>query len=80
MDFSERSVRRIVKNDLKLKPFKQLKGQVLIPPDKEKRIVRAIKLLKQVAVYKLNGTFFSDEITGSPTSQKFTEPSRLCSL
>ena len=61
LDISESSVRRIVKNDLKLKPFKQMKGQVLSPPDKQKKIVRARKLLKQLTVIKLNRTFFSDE-------------------
>ena len=56
LDISESSVQRIVKNDLKLKPFKQTKGHVLSPPDKQKRIVKARKLLKQVTVNKLTGT------------------------
>ena len=61
LDISESSVRKILKNDLKLNPFKQMKCQVLSPPNKLKRIVRARKLLKQVAFNKLNRTFFSDE-------------------
>ena len=44
-----------------MKPFKQMKGQVLSPPDKQKSIVKKRKLLKQVIVNKLNRTFFSDE-------------------
>ena len=38
-----------------------MKGQVLSPPDKQKRIVRARNLLKQLTVNKLNRTSFSDE-------------------
>ena len=64
LDVSETSVQRIVKNDQKLKkPFKQMKRHVLcLPdkPDKQKSMVRARKLLKQVTVNKLNRTFFSD--------------------
>ena len=50
LDISESSMRRIVKNDLKLKPFKQMKGQVVSRPGKQKEIVRARKLLKQLTV------------------------------
>ena len=81
LGISESSVRRIVKNDLKLKLFKQMKGQVLSPPEKQKRIVRARKLLKQLTVNKLNISFFSDEkVCKSSRLQKFTELSCLCSL
>ena len=54
LDTSENSAWRIVKNDLKLKPFKQIKGQV-------KRIVKARTFLNQVTVNKLKRTLFSDE-------------------
>ena len=54
LDTSENSAWRIVKNDPKLKPFKQIKGQV-------KRIVKARTFLNQVTVNKLKRTLFSDE-------------------
>ena len=38
-----------------------MKSQVLRLPNKQKRIVRARKLLKQITVNKWNGTFFSDQ-------------------
>ena len=61
LNVSGTSVQRIVKNDQKLKkPFKQMNRHVLSLPDKQKSMVRARKLLKQVTVNKLNRTFFSD--------------------
>ena len=38
LDISESCVRKVVKNNLKLKPFNQTKGQVLSLPDEQKRI------------------------------------------
>ena len=38
-----------------------MKGQVLSPLEKQKRIVRARKLVKQVTVSKLNRAFFGDD-------------------
>ena len=61
LDIFESSVRRIVRNYLKLKPFKKMKGQVLSPLDKQKSVVRVGKLLKQLTFSKLSKTFFSDE-------------------
>ena len=49
LDVSETSVQRIVKNDQKLKKlFKQMERHVLSLLDKQKSMVRARKLLKQV--------------------------------
>lgn len=55
------SVRRIIKHDLKLKPFKKIKGQKLTALNKEKRVVCAKKLLRKITDQKLLVTFFTDE-------------------
>ena len=61
LDVSVSSVRRIVRDDLKLKPFKKIKAQKLTPSDVQKRVDRCKKLLRNITKEKLNRTFFTDE-------------------
>lgn len=58
---SESSVRRIVKLDLGLKPFKKISGQKLSETNIENRVDRASKLLRNLTVERVNKTFFTDE-------------------
>ena len=60
MDIPRTSIRRIIAEDLKLQPFKKIKGQRIDTRTKEKRIERCPNLrvfTKQV----LETAFFSDE-------------------
>ncbi len=55
------SVRRIIKEDLQLQPFKKIPGQKLTDMNEHKRVECAKKLLRQLTPTKLNCCFFSDE-------------------
>ena len=61
LDVSVSSVRRIVREDLKLKPFKKIKAQKLTLSDVQKRVDYCKKLLRNITKGKLNKTFFTDE-------------------
>jgi len=54
------SIRRIIAEDLKLQPFKKIKGQRIDTRTKEKRIERCPNLLR-VTKQVLQTAFFSDE-------------------
>jgi AraC-like DNA-binding protein len=62
MDVSERTIRRIVKTDLKLSPLKMRTRQQLTDLQKEKRLARAKVLLnKMKACTDASEVIFSDE-------------------
>ena len=61
LDVSVSSVRRIVREDLKLKPFKKIKAQKLTLSDVQKRVDHCKKLLRNITKEKLNITFFTAE-------------------
>ena len=54
-------MRRIIAEDLKLQPFKKIKGQRIHTRTKEKRIERCINLLCVFTKQVLETAFFSDE-------------------
>ena len=58
---SKGSIGRIVKMDLKLKPFKKIRGQKINEKHKEKRVQRARKMLQIFNNDKISRTFFTDE-------------------
>ena len=58
---SESSVRRIIKDDLKLRALKKIKGQMLSAADTEKRRTRCPRLLRVYTKEVLSTAFFSDE-------------------
>ena len=55
------SIRRIIAEDLKLQPFKKIKGQQIDPRTKEKRIERCLNLLRVFTKQVLETAFFSDD-------------------
>ena len=55
------SIRRIIAEDLKLQPFKKIKGQRIDTRTKEKRIERCPNLLRVFTKQVLEMAFFSDE-------------------
>lgn len=61
LGLSETSVRRMVKDDLHLKPFKRMHGQKLSEVDQERRVERSKKMLRSLTADKLSRTFFTDE-------------------
>ena len=61
MDIPRTSIRRIIVEDLKLQPFKKIKGQRTDTRTKEKRIERCPNLLRVFTKQVLETTFFSDE-------------------
>ena len=64
MDIPRTSIRRIIAEDLKLQPFKKIKGQRIDTRTirtKEKRIKRCPNLLRVFTKQVLETTFFSDE-------------------
>ena len=61
MDISRTSIRRIIAEDLKLQPFKKIKGQRIDTRTKEKRIERCPNLLRVFTKQVLETAFFSDE-------------------
>ena len=61
MDISRTLIRRIIAEDLKLQPFKKIKGQRIDTRTKEKRIERCPNLLRVFTKQVLETAFFSDE-------------------
>ena len=61
MDIPRTSIRRIIAEDLKLQPFKKIKGQRIDTKTKEKRIERCPNLLRVFTKQVLETAFFSDE-------------------
>ena len=61
MDIPRTSIRRIIAEDLKLQPFKKIKGQRIDTRTKEKRIERCQNLLRVFTKQVLETAFFSDE-------------------
>lgn len=61
LGISKSSIKRIIKKDLNLRPYKKIRGQKLTISDEVKRVMCAKKLLRLVDANKLNVCFFSDE-------------------
>ena len=61
MDIPRTSIRRRIAEDLKLQPFKKIKGQRIDTRTKEKRIERCPNLLRVFTKQVLETAFFSDE-------------------
>ena len=61
MDIPRTSIRRIIAEDLKLQPFKKIKGQRIDTRTKEKRIERCSNLLRVFTKQVLETVFFSDK-------------------
>ena len=61
MDIPRTSIRRIIAEDLKLQPFKKIKGQRIDTRTKEKRIERIPNPLRVFTKQVLETVFFSDE-------------------
>ena len=61
MDIPRTSIRRIIAEDLKLQPFKKIKGQRIDTRTKEKCIERCPNLLRVFTKQVLEIAFFSDE-------------------
>ena len=61
MDIPRTSIRRIIAEDLKLLPFKRIKGQRIDIRTKEKRIERCSNLLRVFTKQVFETAFFSDE-------------------
>ena len=61
MDIPRTSIRRIIAEDLKLQPFKKIKGQRIDTRTKEKRIEQCPNLLGVFTKHVLETAFFSDE-------------------
>ena len=61
MDIPRTSIRRIIAKDLKLQPFKKIKGQRIDTRTKKKRIKRCPNLLCVCTKQVLEMAFFSDE-------------------
>ena len=61
IDIPRTSIRRIIAEDLKLQPFKKIKGQRIDTRTKEKRIERCPNILRVFTKQVLETAFFSDE-------------------
>ena len=61
MDIPRTSIRRRIPEDLKLQPFKKIKGQRIDTRTKEKRIERCPNLLRVFTKQVLETAFFSNE-------------------
>ena len=61
MDIPRTSIRRIIAEDIKLQPFKKVKGQRIDTRTKKKRIERCPNLLCVLTKQVLETAFFSDE-------------------
>ena len=61
MDIPRTSIRRLIAEDLKLQPFKKIKGQRINTRTKEKRIERCPNLPRVFTKQALETAFFSDE-------------------
>ena len=62
MDIPRTLIRRIIAEDLKLQPFKKIKGQRINTRTKEKRIERCSNPLRVFTKQVLETAFFGDEI------------------
>ena len=61
MDIPRTSIKRIIAENLKLQPFKKIKGQRIDTKTKEKRIERCPNLLRVFTKQVLETAFFSDD-------------------
>ncbi|XP_026476402.1 uncharacterized protein LOC113382056 [Ctenocephalides felis] len=61
LNISDRSIRRILKNDLKVKPYKIQKAHDLTPKQQQVRLQRAKELLRRAESGKFPNIVFSDE-------------------
>ena len=61
MDIPRTSIRKIIAEDLKLQPFRKIKGQRIDIRTKEKRIERCPNLLRVFTKQVIETAFFSDE-------------------
>ena len=61
LQISRTSVRNIIKQDLKLRPFKRMHGHKITPINEQKRTTISRRMLSIITPEKLNKTFFSDE-------------------
>ena len=61
MNIPRTSIRKIIAEDLKLQPFKKIKGQRIDTRTKEKRIEQCPNLLSGFTKQVLKTAFFSDE-------------------
>ena len=61
MDIPRTSIRRIIAEELKLQPFKKIKGQRIDTRTKERRIERCSNLFRVFTKQVLETAFFSDE-------------------
>ena len=61
MDIPRTSIRRTIAEDLKLQPFKKIKGQRIDTRTKVKRIERCPNLFRVFTKQILETAFFSDE-------------------
>ena len=61
MDIPRTSIRKIIAEDLKLQPFKKIKGQRIDTRTKEKRIERCPNPIRVFTKQVLETAFFSDE-------------------
>ena len=61
MDISRALIRRIIAEDLKLQPFKKMKGQRIDTRTKEKRIERCPNFLRVFTKQVLETAFFRDK-------------------
>ena len=69
MDIPRTSIRSIIAVDLKLQPFKKIKGLRIDTRTKEKRIERCPNLLRVFTKQVLETAFFSDENIFKVTQQ-----------
>jgi len=61
LGISDRSVRRIAKNDLRLNAFRRVPAQVINANTKQKRLHRSTGLLRRLSVRDVKRVFFTDE-------------------
>ena len=61
MEIPRTSIRRIITEDLKLQPFKKIKGQRIDTRTKEKRIERCLYFLRVFTKQVLETAFFNDK-------------------
>ena len=72
MNIPRTLIRRIITEDLKLQPFKKIKGQRIDTRTKEKRIEPCPNLLRVFTKQVLETAFFSCPVPGSIFQQPFT--------
>ncbi|XP_026470862.1 uncharacterized protein LOC113375129 [Ctenocephalides felis] len=61
LNISDRSICRILKNDLKVKPYKIQKAHDLTPKQQQVRLQRAKEMLRRAESGKFSNIVFSDE-------------------